>query len=217
MPTLLIGLVGGLAMLALGAGLWRAFGPRPIATAESQCVAINMPPEMIVSGWNITDDGRTLVFNGRPRKTVPEGQAKTRLYVRSLDRYEFQPHAGTEGAFWWASTRDGRGLLFVANSTQSSSGLRLAIVPIDGSAPATTVAELATGSQGFRQLSNGDILFMDGPTSLARLSKTGIRAASITMDAGRPNVARQQASEIAGAAGQIEHPVAGSRAGDKHR
>ncbi len=189
MPTLLIGLVGGLAMLALGAGLWRAFGPRPSVIADPRCVAINMPPELVVSSGNLTDDGRTIVINGRPRKAGAEGQAATRLYVRPLDRYEFQPLAGTEGVLWATPTRDGRGLLFTATSTQSSAGLRLAIVPIDGSAPATTVAELSTGAQGFTQLSNGDILVSDGPTSFARLWKSGNRSASVPMDAGRPNVA----------------------------
>jgi eukaryotic-like serine/threonine-protein kinase len=189
MPTLLIGLVGGLAMLALGAGLWRAFGPQPSVIADPQCVAINMPPEIAVSGGFLTGDGRTLVINGRPRKAGPEGQAASRLYVRQLDRYEVQPLAGTEGVFWAIPTRDGRSLLFVASSTQSPGGMRLAAVPIDGSAPATTVAELPTGTQGFTQLSNGDILLSDGPTSFARLSKTGSRSASLTMDAGRPNVA----------------------------
>ncbi len=189
MPTLLIGLIGGLAMLALGAGLWRAFGPPPSITAEPLCVAINMPPEIAVSGGTLTGDARTLVITGRPRKAGPEGQAAPRLYVRPMERYEFQPLAGTEGALWGVTTRDGRGVLFVASSTQSPEGMRLAAVPLDGSAPAMTVAELPTGTQGFAQLSNGDILFSDGPASFARLSKTGTRAASITMDAGRPNVA----------------------------
>ncbi|MBL8764279.1 MAG: protein kinase [Phycisphaerae bacterium] len=189
MPTLLIGLVGGLAMLALGAGLWRAFGPRPGATVEPRCVAINMPPELVVSGGNLTDDGRTLVITGRPRKAGAEGQAATRLYVRPLDRYDFQPLAGTEGVLWATPARDGRSVLFTATSTQSSAGLRLASVPIDGSAPATTVAELPTFAPGFAQLSNGDILLSDGPTSFARHSKTGTRSASITIEAGRPNVA----------------------------
>jgi len=188
-PMLLIGVIGGLAMIALGGGLWRAFGPRPGTTADPYCAAINMPPELVVAGWNLTDDGRTLVINGRPRKAGAEGQATTRLYVRPLDRYEFQPVAGTEGATWAIPTRDGRGLLFMANSAQSSTGVRLASVPIDGSAPATSVAELSTGGGGFAQLSNGDILYSESATVLARVSKTGTKAASITADAGRPNVA----------------------------
>ena len=193
-PTLLIGLVGGLAMLALGAGLWRAFGSQPSVIAEPRSVAINMPPEIAVSGGFLTGDGRTLVINGRPRKNGPEGQPATRLYVRPLDRYEFEPLAGTEGVMWANETRDGRGLLFVATSTQSPGGMRLAAVPIDGSAPVTTVAELPMGSPGFAQLPNGDILFSDGPTSFTRLSKTGSRSPSLSMDAGRPNVAVIQLS-----------------------
>jgi serine/threonine-protein kinase len=188
MPTLLIGLIGGLAMLALGAGLWRAFGPRPGTSADPQCVAINMPPELVVSGWILTDDSRTLVIKARPRKPGAESQA-TRLYVCPLERYEYQPLAGTEGVLWAVFTRDGRSLLFGTSSTQSSTGVRIASVPIDGSAPATTVAELATNLGGLTQLSSGDLLYSDGPTSFARLSPTGARAASITMDAGRPNVA----------------------------
>jgi eukaryotic-like serine/threonine-protein kinase len=189
MPTLLIGLMGGLAMLALGAWLWRAFGSQSSVTPEPWCVAINMPAELAVSGGILTNDGRTLVIAGRPRKAGAEGQAVTRLYVRPLDRYEFQPLAGTEGVLWATPTRDGRSLLFIANSTQSSTAARLASVPIDGSAPATTVAELSTGAGAFAQLSNGDVLYSEGATSLARVSKTGARAASINMDAGRPNVA----------------------------
>jgi eukaryotic-like serine/threonine-protein kinase len=189
MPTVLFGLIGGLAMLACGAWLWHGFGPRPIAATEPRCVAINMPAELVVSGWNITEDGRTLVINARPRKAGPEGQVATRLYVRPLDRYELQPLAGTEGASWWTSTRDGRGLLFTAGSTQLPAGMRLARVPTDGSAPATTVADGVTIAQSIAELSNGEILVSDGPTSFARLSKTGTRSASIAMDAERPNVA----------------------------
>jgi serine/threonine-protein kinase len=55
MPTLLLGLVGGLVMLGLGAGLWRAFGPPPVASTDPQSVAINMPPELIVSAASITE------------------------------------------------------------------------------------------------------------------------------------------------------------------
>lgn len=188
MPTLLIGLVGGLAMLVLGAGLWRAFGPRPNIASEPQCVAINMPPELVVSSGGLTADGRTLVINARPRKAGAESQA-ARLYVRPLERYDFQPLAGTEGVLWAVPTRDGRSLLFGTSSTQSSTAVRISTVPIDGSAPATTVAELSTNAGGVTQLSNGDVLYLDGPTSFARLSPTGARGASITMDAGRPNVA----------------------------
>lgn len=189
MPTLLIGLVGGLVMLALGAGLWRAFGPQPSVIADPRCVAINMPPEIAVSNGLLTGDGRTLVINGRPRTAGTEGQAATRLYVRPLDRYEFEPRAGTEGVFWATPARDGRSLLFVASSSQSAASLRLASVPIDGSAPATTLAELPMGAPAFAQLANGDILLSDSPTSFSRLSKAGTRSASVPMDAGRPNVA----------------------------
>jgi eukaryotic-like serine/threonine-protein kinase len=152
-----------------------------------------MPAELVVANSTLSDDGRTQLIIGRPRKSIAEGPTVNRLYVRPLDRYEPQSLPGTDGAISVTSSRDGRGLLFLAESTLSAMTFRLAMVPIDGSAPATTIAEVPRGQFWLVQLSNGSILFSEGPTSFSRVSKiAGTRSAPITADAGRPNVASIQ-------------------------
>jgi len=191
LPTLLIGVSGALAMLALGAGLWRTFGSPSVGSPEPRCVTISMPPDIIVRGATLSDDGRTLVAIGRPRNPGPSGIAEPRLYARPLERYDFAPIAGTEGANWGSITRDGRSVLFPAKLSQASTNQRLASVPIDGSAPATTILEFSVTGGGFIELANGDTLFADSPKSFVRIPKGGgERSAPTPMDAGRPSIVR---------------------------
>lgn len=188
--SILAGMIAAAAIIVLGVWLVSTTSSRIIPAAEPRCVSITMPPELVISRANLTEDGRVLVMVGRPRAPGPSGATEPRLYVRSLDRYEVRPLAGTEGASFAASTRDGRGLLFLAASAERPSGRRLGLVPIDGSAPATTLAELPAVSPAFLRLADGDILLSDGPTSFIRLAGDGaIRSASRPMEAGRPNVA----------------------------
>lgn len=188
--SILAGMIAVATIIVLGVWIVSMSWVRPVPASEPRCVSITMPPELVIARANLTEDGRALVMIGRPRTPGPSAVTEPKLYVRSLDRYEVRPLPGTEGATFAASTRDGRGLLFLAASSQRPSGRRLGLVPIDGSAPATTLAELPAVSPAFLRLADGDILLSDGPTSFIRLAGDGtIRSGSRPMESGRPNVA----------------------------
>ena len=126
-----------------------------------------MPPELVVTFVMPTPDGRTLLALARPKVSVGSGAPQQQFHVRRLDDYEFKPLEGTEGALFGLPTRDSRGLRFLAPVSAGSPQLQLAFVPLDGSAPATTIAEWEDGWRTWIELPNGDLLIHDEPAMAA--------------------------------------------------
>jgi serine/threonine-protein kinase len=187
----IVGVIG----LGAGAGLWSWFGPAPSASGNEQptCVMVGMPPDVDVEGVAITRDGRTLVVRGRPKGSDASVTPQPRVYTRRLDRYEFKELPGTEGAFRIQPDRDSRGLKFVAPLSPGAPQLRLAEIPLDGSSPATTLADWKDAWGVFVELANGDILVMEGDSAFVRLAAgRGAPSAPVTIDAGHPGVSFYQ-------------------------
>lgn len=114
----------------------------------------------------ISPDGSRIVF-----AAVAGGT--TQLFVRSLDRFEAVPIAGTEGASHPFFSPDGESIGFQA-------ARRLQTMSLAGGPPLTLceVADLRGASWGAR----GDIVFAPGPTSgLWRVSAQGGRATPQTV------------------------------------
>ena len=193
--------VAGVIGLGLGAGLWGVLGPgaRGGAKVGPTCVTLAMPPGVTVLNARLTPYGGTLVVRGRPKESDGSAADRPRLYTRRLDSYEFKPLAGTEGVIGTGFTREGT-LSFVAPVSPGSPQLRLATVPIDGSAPATTIADWKdawvrpglvgndlTASAVY--LSSGELLVMEGAASFVRIPRMGgAPSPPVKMDAGRPAV-----------------------------
>jgi len=191
--TISLGLVAAVVLLGLGAGLWRAFGPQPSAGngMESACVSVAMPTDISVQSAGLTRDGRTLIAIGKPKDLNGAKSEQPRIYTRRLDNYEFKALAGTEGVLGFLPTRDGRSLLFIAPITPGASQRRANIVPLDGSAPATTIVELKDSWFNFMELENGDLLVQEGELNFVRIPKaSGVPSAPVKVETDRPGVSR---------------------------
>ena len=159
-------LLGGLALLfALLAALgWLAFRPKnptppPLRTAfsvrlsESDQIPFDDSPVL-----DLSRDGRQLVF------TSDRGGAR-RLFVRSLDRIDARPLAGTEGAFSPFFSPDGDWIGFFADR-------KLKKVPAAGGV--SFVIADAPNNRGGVWLTDDSIVYApDYTTGLLRFSASG--------------------------------------------
>jgi eukaryotic-like serine/threonine-protein kinase len=185
----LVGLVG----LGLGAGLWNLLAPHKGGDLETRCVTVPMPSDVSVEIASLTRDGSTLLVDGRPKSADGSETSEPRLYARRLDRYEFKELAGTEGLRGFGWLKDDRTLVFNCPVSPGAPQLRLARMPLDGSAPPTTIGEWKDSWRGATQLQSGDLLIQEGPASFVRLSLAGgAPSAPVKIDAGRPGVSNYQ-------------------------
>jgi len=190
----LVGLaIAAVALLALGAWLWNTLGPRGAGGSgrEPTCLTVSMPPGVGVQQARIARDGRTVAVLGRPAGEEGSDVAPPRIYVRRLDGYEFKALPGTEGAEGLAFSRDGRMVGFNAPVLPGAPQVRISAVPVDGSAPATAIADWRDSWTDLTELESGDFLAIDGGSSIERLSRVGgAVSAPVKLDAGRPGVLR---------------------------
>jgi len=187
---LLTAVIVGLIGMGVGAGLWSFFGPRPSAGGgHPTCVTVAMPPDVTVLAASLSPDGRTLVVVGRPKGPAGSAVAEPRVYTRPMDSYEFKELPGTEGAFFAGASVNGRDLLFGAPVSPGAPQKRLARMPLDGSAPATTISDAKDSWRGVCELANGDLVILEGLATLVRLPRAGgVPSAPVKIDAGRPGV-----------------------------
>jgi tRNA A-37 threonylcarbamoyl transferase component Bud32 len=184
MATVVVGLAGLLA----GAALWSWLGPHA-PVAETRCATLTMPADIVVQGAALSRDGGTLLVVGQPRAQAGAQAPPPRIYARRLDRYDFKEVAGTEGAVGIHQLSDANMLYMFTPIAPGSPQFRLAKIPYDGSAPATTVVELKNLWSGMTpMLDSGDLLTREGPDKLIRIGPGGKLSAPVKMDAGRPGV-----------------------------
>jgi serine/threonine-protein kinase len=196
-PLLGIAAAGVLGLVA-GALLWNALGPhRGGGDGEPRCLTVDMPADVAVQFAGLTRDGRTLVMRGQPRgATGADARAPVRLYARPLTGYEFRALPGTEEALGFSTDLDSRGILFVAPVSPGATQRRLAHVPLDGSAPPTTITDWKDSWRSLCLMNNGDILILEGSTSFVRLPAAGgPPSAPVKIDTGRPGVSRCELQE----------------------
>jgi hypothetical protein len=183
--------VAALMLIALGVGLRSAFGPGASSSKVTEliCVTLEIPPGITPLWTRISRDGRTLVLLDQPNALDGPGAAQPRVFTRRLDSYDFKPMAGTEGASFAAPTRDSRSLAFIAPVSPGAPQRRLAFMPLDGSAPATTACDWKDSWYGAVQVENGDLLILEGGTTFLRLPKgASAPSAPMKLDAGRSGV-----------------------------
>ena len=155
-----------LAMFAggavVGAGLlYVASVLRPAAVVSETPVRaiINLPPDTTValsrgSAIALSPDGRRLVFAGRSHN-------KVQLYVRSLDKFESQPIAGTDGAADPFFSPDGQWVGFFADE-------KIKKVSLEGGAPVAIADARMSRGEAWGE---GDTILLT-PTNTAPVSRT---------------------------------------------
>ena len=72
---------------------------------------------------------------------------------------------GTEGMLGGGLDNDSRGLMFVAPLSPGAPQKRLARIPLDGSAPATTWVDYKSSWGSGVELENGDVTIQDGQSA----------------------------------------------------
>jgi len=116
-------------------------------------LSVNTPPGIRVQGAELSPDGNYVVFMGGP----PNETAR-RLYARRLDSFDVQAISGTDGVTVFAFSTDGKRVAFVAPASGPGGENQLASVPVDGSAPAVTIAMMKDSWNNPCWLPDGDLL-----------------------------------------------------------
>ena len=184
--------IAGLVFIPLGAALWRSMAPGSVEQTEQRCVSVIMPSDVMVQFADLSNDGRTISLVGRTRDATTTGAAQLRMYTRRLESFEARPIVGTDGLYGGVLARDGRSVLVAGPSATGSSQWRLSSLPVDGSSPATPIAEFpGYGGSGWCELSNGDLLVSSDERNFVRIAKgSSTPSQPVKMDAGRPGTVR---------------------------
>src|SRR5262249_18761310 len=145
---------------------------RPAApAARMRCLTVEMPPGIKVYWAGLSRDESTIYVGGEPKATAGSDPSNIRMYARPIGSYEYHEVPGTEGEVGGGGDVDSRLLLFLSPVSPGATELRLARVPLDGSAPPTTLADWKKSWSDFDQLSNGDLVIRDGALGLTRIPK----------------------------------------------
>ena len=142
-PLLGIAAAGVLGLVA-GALLWNALGPhrwrrRRRAALPDGRHAGGCRRSVRRAHARRAHAGDAGAAAGRDRRR--RACASARVYARPLTGYEFRALPGTEEALGFSTDLDSRGILFVAPVSPGATQRRLAHVPLDGSAPPTTITD----------------------------------------------------------------------------
>ncbi len=121
-------------------------------------LSVVVPDKVQLTDFQLSPDGKTLVVRGRPVVDAAGTPPQTRLYVRSMGKFDFKPLAGTEGARSFTFSPDGRWIAFVGTPSADTVKSRLARVPLDGGAPPVTIGGWNDGWGLGSWLPDGDIL-----------------------------------------------------------
>ena len=122
----------------LGLNMWGQLGSGGHhGVRDVMRVSVPIPPELRALEAQLTPDGRAEILRASLRSTVGAGESRPLLYLRRLDKTEFEPIRGTEGATSFGLSPDGRWIWFRAPLSERSGQYRLLKAPADGSAPPT--------------------------------------------------------------------------------
>ena len=135
----------GAVMLATLAGLatWtlRPDGPdsaRPASEGVPRRLSLQFPADLDVDDWLVARDG-SVVISARPLDSgSAEGDA-LQLYVRELDRFDFQPIPGSARVSAFCFSYDSNWIAWLSPDPATSSGRYLWKMPVDRSSPALRV------------------------------------------------------------------------------
>jgi len=150
-----------------GIGIWSVLfrGPAAVAPNAPPPVrfSIAFPPELTVTDWELSPDGQTVAYRGRPKAdSVPEDERVSRVYVRPMASLDARPVQGSEGVVSYSFSADGRWLGVIAPVAPRATKFRLWKVPVDGSAPPLALLDWRDDwAAMLLWLPDGDILVPD--------------------------------------------------------
>jgi hypothetical protein len=158
---------GGFALVAAAfmAGAWLR-GPAPGGRPEVVRLSIVPPASLSIRNLWISPEGRTVLGLGTSHERSPDGATSRRLYRRAMDRFEWEPIAGTEGAESYDVTADGQWVYFVGPTAPGSPRQRMARVALDGSVPPATVLPWAKEWGAWEALPQGGFAVVLGNDSM---------------------------------------------------
>ncbi len=134
---------------------------------------IPVPAGVRAIDGEITTDGKYYVMLGAPKPVEGQQQPPQRLYVKPLDRGEFTPIEGTEGAEVMTVTQDGH-YAFAAPASPRSSQQKVFRGPLDGSAPPVPFSDVDPSWQGRAvSLESGEALVSEAGKRWVRFSLKG--------------------------------------------
>jgi eukaryotic-like serine/threonine-protein kinase len=164
--------------LIAGGTLWAVLRPggggRGAGPGRAARLSVAMPATLRVQAALLTPDGKAIVALANDRATPPGQRPITRLYLRQLDRSDFEPVRGTEGIQGFRYIQGGKWIAFVGPTTAQSSDLQIQKMPLDGSAPPVAMTAWKPGWSSFVVLESGDILVAEAQSArYARLRPNG--------------------------------------------
>ena len=165
--------LAALGFVALIAAVWAVWASRLALPAAEMRVEITTPPTKDLVSLAISPDGQKIVF-------VATSEARSRLWLRSLNAVSAQPLVGTDGAslpFW---SPDSRSVGFFADG-------KLKRIDIDGGS-ARVLANAIFGRGGAWNR-DGTIIFAPNPASpIFQVLATGGEPAAVTRVEAPPQV-----------------------------
>jgi eukaryotic-like serine/threonine-protein kinase len=168
--------VGAIAGIIIGVLAWNSLGSGSRAThGPPTFLSVAIPPDVRVTSEFTALGGRALVFLGETRATK-DAEPISRLYVRRLDRDSLEPIRGTERAYDFSVSPDGRWILYLAPASERSAQIRLFKTPVDASSPPVPLAEVGQNwaVSAPTWLESGDILVsVDDGSKYLRIPKGG--------------------------------------------
>ena len=156
--------------------------PAPATITTPQRFEVALPPgtnmaHFYRSGVQVSPDGKRLAFVAKAGLgTAPEDQAKSQIYLRSVDQWDAVPVPGSEGAINAIFSPDSQWLAFVSRSAQRSQIMK---VSLSGGSP-IPVTEVNT-IFGMSWDKAGTIIFADQTNgALKAVPDSGGTAVSFT-------------------------------------
>ncbi len=137
---LLLFIAGALSMLAVYRVGWatphvRQTTPPSPVTAR---LTIDLPTAIHPQAWALSPDGRTVAWAGRA--VTGDGSSPRQIYLRRIDDYATAPLPATRGVDTFVFAPDSSAIIFSGNYLGTARE-RIARVPLDGSAPPTTLCD----------------------------------------------------------------------------
>ncbi len=145
-----------LAVVAVAVALAVTIGRKPVASNERFDIEMPAGYRLRATGhaFDISPDGRHMVFAAFRSTTLRERPEPTRLFLRPLDAFEATMIPGTESWDDPVYSPDGRWIAFVASSQGKS---YLKTIPAEGGAPVTLCECLPDG--GITWMGDGSLVF----------------------------------------------------------
>jgi serine/threonine-protein kinase len=180
-----VALVAAVALGALGGGWALRTALAPAAPPPLRLSAA-VPDDLVMTALMFGARGdRALYASGTPRNA--DSRARSAVYRRALDEFEWRKVEGSEGKLSWDLSPDGRWLYAVKPVAEGSRELELVRMPVDGSAPPARVRPWGTQFAGWEVLPEGRIVVVESGIKRFAILAAGEQGAPKWRDLASPH------------------------------